>query len=47
MNTDPKTPAKPGSRENLGLTDQDEPLEHERDDRHVEEKGEPFDGNFA
>lgn len=46
MSTSPKTPAAPGSREDLGL-DKDVPAAPEKDAEQVEEKGEPFDGNFA
>ena len=48
MTSDPKTPPEPGSPESLGLTRQDTPAEHAKtDEKDAEEKGEPFDGNFA
>lgn len=46
MSTDPKTPVEPGSRESLGL-DKKAPAPPEETPEHVEEEGEPFDGNFA
>ncbi|WP_162527284.1 hypothetical protein [Sphingomonas solaris] len=47
MTSDPKKPAEPGSPENLGLTKKDAPEKHDDDAKRIEEKGEPFDDNFA
>lgn len=43
---DPVLP-EPGSPEDLGLTKDDAPAEHKDDAEKIEDKGEPFDGNFA
>lgn len=48
-NPDPKAPSppEPGSAESLGLAKRDSPERHDGDAEHIEDEGEPFDGNFV